>query len=53
MNNLLAILAFLILVGFLSVLVIHVPRADLGIVIALTVGLAGWDLILNLKAKKG
>ena len=44
MNKLLAVSAFLVLVGFLSVLVIHVPRLDLTAVIVFTLVLAGWDL---------
>jgi len=44
MNKLLAIFAFLVLVGFLAILVIHVPRLDLTMVIAITVVLAAWDL---------
>ncbi len=44
MNKLMAIFAFLVLVGFLSILLIHVPRVDLSLVIAFTVLLAAWDL---------
>ena len=51
MNNILAVVAFLVLCGFLSVLVIHVPRLDLIAVIGVTVALAGWDLLQNLKGK--
>lgn len=53
MNNLLAILAFAVLCGFLAILIIHVPRLDLIGVIAATVALAGWDLIQNLKGNRG
>ena len=44
MNKALAIFAFLVLVAFLSILIIHVPRVDLAAVIGFTVLLAGWDL---------
>lgn len=44
MTKALAVLAFLVLVGFLAILLIHVPRIDLGAVIAITVLLAAWDL---------
>lgn len=51
MNNILAVFAFLVLCGFLAILVIHVPRLDLIAVIAATIALAGWDLLQNLKRK--
>jgi hypothetical protein len=44
MNKVLAIFAFLVFVGFLAILIFHVPRLDLGAVIAITVLLAAWDL---------
>ncbi|WP_168733061.1 hypothetical protein [Aliigemmobacter aestuarii] len=53
MNNLIAILAFLVFVGFLAILLIHVPRLDLVVVIGATVALAGWDLFQNLKGNRG
>ncbi|WP_435257637.1 hypothetical protein ACSBLW_16225 [Thioclava sp. FR2] len=53
MNNILAVIAFLIFCGFLAVLIIHVPRLDLIAVIAVTVALAGWDLVQNLKGNAG
>jgi hypothetical protein len=53
MQNVLGVFAFLVLVGFLSILVIHVPRLDLVAVIVITVLLAGWDLILNLRGNRG
>lgn len=49
MNKILALLAFVVLVAFLAILVIHVPRLDLACVIGATVLLAGWDLVLNLR----
>lgn len=45
MNRLMAAAAFIVLVGFLSVLLIHVPRLDLGLVIGVTLLLAGWDAV--------
>lgn len=53
MNNILALLAFSVLVAFLAVLVIHVPRIDLIAVIGITVVLAGWDLLRTLKGNHG
>ena len=53
MNNILALVAFAIFIGFLSILVIHVPRLDLMGVIAVTVVLAGWDLYQNPKGNRG
>ena len=52
MNKALAIFAFLVLVAFLAILVIHVPRIDLVSVIAFTVLLAGWDLYTTHKKRK-
>ena len=52
MNRFLAILAFAVMVAFLAILVIHVPRADLIAVIGATVLLAGWDLVLNLRNRR-
>lgn len=52
MNKLMAAFAFLVLVGFLSILVIHVPRLDLTAVIAVTVLLAAWDLYTTHRARK-
>ena len=51
MNNILAILAFVIFVAFVGILLLHVPRLDLFAVIGATVVLAGWDLMLNLRKK--
>jgi hypothetical protein len=42
-DRLMAVLAYAILVAFLGVLVIYVPRVDLTIAITITVLLAGWD----------
>jgi hypothetical protein len=51
MNRILAVIAFLVLVAFLAILLIHVPRLDLGAVIALTVILAGWDLFTTHRSR--
>ncbi len=52
MNRILAIFAFLVLVGFLGILIFHVPRLDLGAVIALTVLLAFWDLFTTHRSRR-
>ncbi|WP_165455792.1 hypothetical protein [Paracoccus subflavus] len=44
MNLLMAVLAFVFLVAFLAILVIHVPRLDLIGVVGITLALAAWDL---------
>jgi len=43
-NRGVALLAFVILAGFCGILVGYVPRWDLGIMVAVTLGLAGWDI---------
>ncbi|WP_430473109.1 hypothetical protein ACQ0MK_13785 [Thalassospira lucentensis] len=43
-NRIMALSAFVVLVGFVGILVGYVPRWDLGIMVAFTVALAGWDL---------
>ncbi len=52
MNRILAIFAFLVLVGFLGILMFHVPRLDLGGVIVVTVLLAAWDLFTTHRTRK-
>lgn len=47
MNRLLALLAFLVLTGFLGILVMGVPHPDLIAIVALTVGLVAWDMITS------
>lgn len=49
MDKLLALIAFAVLVGFLGILLWHVPRMDLIAVVGLTLALAGWDLIKGLR----
>jgi hypothetical protein len=53
MNKTIAVVAFLVVFAFLSILVIHVPRVDLIAVITLTMALACWDLYTTCFAKKG
>jgi hypothetical protein len=53
MNGIMATFAFVILVGFLSILIIHVPRLDLILVIGFTLALSGWDLISTIRARRG
>ncbi|MFT7058732.1 MAG: hypothetical protein ACJASV_001234 [Pseudorhodobacter sp.] len=53
MNNILALFAFAIFLGFLGILLWNVPRLDLIAVVGVTVALAGWDLIQNLKGNRG
>ncbi|MBU1313519.1 MULTISPECIES: hypothetical protein [Pseudorhizobium] len=43
-DRLLALFGFLVLCGFLGVLLWEVPRLDLTILVAVTVALAGYDL---------
>jgi len=52
MNKLMAVFAFLVLVAFLGILVMHVPRVDLTVVIGVTVLLAAWDLYTTHKSRK-
>lgn len=44
MNRLMAVVALVVLIGFLSILLIHVPRLDLALVLGITVALAAWDV---------
>lgn len=53
MNLLLAIFAFVVLVAFLAILVIHVPRIDLICVIGVAVALAAWDLYTTFRSRSG
>lgn len=45
MRLLLALLAFVVLLGFLVILILKVPSPDLVGVVLLTAALAGYDLI--------
>lgn len=42
-DRILALVGFAVLAAFLAVLVWHVPRLDLGAVIAVTLAFAAWD----------
>jgi hypothetical protein len=52
-EKLIAVVALGVLVGFLGILWWFVPRLDLGAVIAITLLLAGWDLLSGLVRKPG
>lgn len=52
-EKIIGVLAFLMLVAFLGILIVHLPRLDLITVIVITVLLAGWDLVLNLRGNRG
>ena len=43
--RLIALVAFLFLVGFLGILIYKVPRADLIVLVGITLALAGWDML--------
>lgn len=45
------IFAFMVLVGFVGILVIEVPRLDLGMITAATLLLVGCDLVGTLRKK--
>ncbi len=44
-NGLIRLAAFALLTGFLGILLWHVPRLDLGVVIAITLLCAGYDML--------
>ncbi|WP_454286865.1 hypothetical protein [Rhizobium arsenicireducens] len=46
MNRFLSIIAFLVLVGFVGILLLKVPRLDLAAMILLTVGMVGYDFFV-------
>lgn len=52
MDRLMATLAFLVLLGFLGILGYFVPSPDLLGVIALALGLAGFDMLRSAWRKK-
>jgi hypothetical protein len=52
MNNILALVAFAVLLVFLGLLRWSVPRLDLICIVGLTVTLAGWDLVQTLKGNR-
>ncbi|MGZ3218128.1 hypothetical protein [Paracoccus sp. T5] len=51
-DKLMAILAYIVLLGFLGILVWHVPRLDLGGVVLFTLILAGVDTAHALRGNK-
>lgn len=54
MSNILpATLAVALLLGFLGILVWHVPRLDLMIVVGVTVAFVLWDFVDSLRKGKG
>jgi|LFEF01.1.fsa_nt_gb hypothetical protein len=52
MNNGLALVALAFLLGFLGILLWHLPRLDLGLLVAATLGLMVWDMIRSMKQGK-
>ena len=51
LDRLLSIIALAALLGFLGILAWKVPRLDLGLVIAITVLLVAYDLIIHSRRK--
>ena len=47
MKTVLTVIAFVLLAGFLYILVSNVPRLDLALVVGATLLLAGWDLFFH------
>ena len=41
----LAIFAFIMLCGFIAILVIELGRLDIAVIAAITLALAGWDVL--------
>ena len=52
-DKMLAALAFLLMLGFLGILVWFVPRLDLGVVVGLTMLLAFYDFFIHEHRKRG
>ena len=50
-DRVMAVLAFLFLLGFLGILVWFVPRLDLGLVVAATLLLVAYDFYTTLRNK--
>ena len=44
LSRIMTLVALVIFLGFLGILVWHIPRLDLGLVLAVTVGLVLWDV---------
>lgn len=47
LERLMSVAAFAVLCGFLGILIAYVPRLDLGLVLAATVVLCGYDLFIH------
>jgi len=45
LDRVLAIFAFIMLCGFLGILVFELGRLDIAVIAAITLGLAGWDVL--------
>jgi len=52
MERILTIFAFIVLCGFLGVLIYKLPRLDLGVVIGLTVMMAFYDLFVHKRPER-
>jgi hypothetical protein len=50
-DRVMALLAYLFLLGFLGILVWYVPRLDLGLVVAATLLLVAYDFYTTLRDK--
>jgi hypothetical protein len=50
LDRLLGLFAYLVLVAFVGVLVFKLQRLDITLVAALTLGLAGWDVLVRNKS---
>lgn len=48
-NRIIALVAFVILAGFLGILIYKVPRVDLIVLVGITLALAGWDMLRPVK----
>ncbi|WP_445809752.1 hypothetical protein [Yoonia sp.] len=46
----LAIFAFIMLFGFVAILVIKLERLDIAVIAAITLALAGWDVLGSKKS---
>lgn len=47
MERLMAAFAYIVLIIFLAVLIVWVPRLDLGLVLLITLGLSAYDLMIH------
>lgn len=52
MNNALALIPLALLLGFLGILLWHLPRLDLTLLVVATVGLMAWDMLRSMKDNK-